>query len=131
MNQNDEVKESVTREQPASPCSQPSYASVLSSSTESLRSLLDKAENVEFAINDDTPCLIYKQQGSNVEKSVPIKVLKGSTPDEEYDLKYIKSCKMVKFARHHETGDPLLSIQNGRCRFPTPIALRTRARLKL
>ena len=97
--------------QPASPCPQPSYASVLGSSTESLRSQLDKAE--KFAINDDT--LIYKQQGSNVEKSVPIKVLKGSTLDEECDLKYIKSCKVVKFAQIHETGDPLLSMQNGRC----------------
>ena len=74
---------------------------------------------------------IYKQQGSSVEKLVPIKLLKeNGAPDEEYDLKYIKSCKAVKFARHHKTGDPVLSIQNGRYRFPTPIALRTRAKLR-
>ena len=84
MNQNDEVlKESTMWEQPASPCPKPLYASVLSSSTESLRSLLDTAENVEFTTNDDTPFPIYKQQGSNIEKSVPIEVLKGGTLDEE------------------------------------------------
>ena len=88
--------------QPASPCPQPSYASVLSShedapATASLRSLLDNAEDVQFAITDDSPCLIYKQQGSNTEKSVPIKVLKKRPSEEEYDLKYIKSCKAIKF----------------------------------
>jgi hypothetical protein len=116
------VKESATQEQPLQ-----SYASALNSSTELLRSLLDEAKNVEFAITDDSPRLIYKQQDSNIEKSVPIKVLKGRAPDEQYDLKYIKSCKVVKFAWHHETGDPLLSLQNGEIQISDPDRLKNKS----
>ena len=41
---------------------------------------------------------------------MPIKVLKVRALAEEYDLKHIKSCKVVKLTWHHETSDPLLSI---------------------
>lgn len=101
------------------------------STTESLKNSLENAEDVQFALTDASPCLIYKQQGSNTEKSVPIKVLKEGSSEEEYDGKYIKACKAINFTWHHETGEPLLSIQNGKCRFLTPIALRTRARINL
>lgn len=123
---------------PVSPCLQPSYASVLSRHEDSypinnrvIKNSLENAEDVQFALTDASPCLIYKQQGSNTEKSGPIKVLKEGSSEEEYDGKYIKACKAIKFTWHHETGEPLLSIQNGKCRFLTPIALRTRARINL
>ena len=114
---------------------QTSYASVLNKevvipSTESLKCLLDEAESVKFVVKDDSPCLVYKKRGSDVDMSAPIKVLNSDSPTEEYDLKYIKSCKDIKFFWNHNTGDPCLSVQNGKFRFPTPIALRTRTRLK-
>ena len=43
------------------------------------------------------------------------------------DIRYLKGCKSVRFFRSAD-GTPSLSLHKGKCRFPTPIALRTRAR---
>ena len=67
------------------------------------------------------------KEDRNEPQWVPVKVMSKSGG--EYDARYLKACRSVKFARDGD-GTPFFSVQYGRCRFPTPIALRTRSRLK-
>ena len=87
-----------------------SYNEVTTPPTESLKCLLDKADDVKFVLKDDSPCLTYRQHGTN--KLVPIRVLDPDSPSsEEFDLEYIKSCKAINFFWSKKTGDPSLSVQ--------------------
>ena len=92
--------------------------------------ILYNAYDVRFEVRDDTPCLLYKEQEE--EKWVPIRVLKdvSDDSDKEYDLDYIRSCKRIRYFKRDKNGDPAVSIHRGKCKFPTPIAFRTRTRLK-
>ena len=85
---------------------------------------------MKFEVRDDTPCLLYKEQEE--EKWVPIRVLKDMSDDsdKEYDLDYIHSCERIRYFKRDKNGDPAVSIHRGKCKFPTPIAYRTRTRLK-
>ena len=100
------------------------------SGVQSLRDILYNAYDVTFEVRNDTPCLLYKEQEE--EKWVPIRVLKDESDDsdEEYDLDYIRSCKLISCFKKDKNGDPAVSIHHGKCKFPTPIAHQTRTRLK-
>ena len=49
--------------------------------------------------------------------------------EDEYDVNYLQHCKKIRFIS--KDGDPAVSVYSGHCRFPTPIACRTRAKLNL
>ena len=100
------------------------------SDVQTLKDILYNAHDVRFEVRDDTPSLLYKEQEE--EKWVPIRVLKNMSvdSDEQYDLDYICSCKRIRYFKRDKNGDPAVSIHRGKCKFPTPIALRTRTRLK-
>ena len=100
------------------------------SDVQTLKDILYNAYDVRFEVRDGTPCLLYKEQEE--EKWVPIRVLKDMSDDsdKEYDLDYIRSCKQIRYFKRDKNGDPAVSIHRGKCKFPTPIAFRTRTRLK-
>ena len=100
------------------------------SDVQTLKDILYNAHDVRFEVRDDTPSLLYKEQEE--EKWVPIRVLKDMSvdSDEEYDLDYIRSCKRICYFKRDKNEDPAVSIHHGKCKFPTPIAFRTRIRLK-
>ena len=81
-----------------------------------------------YEAKEDTPGISFQKEDRNELQWVPVKVTSKSGG--EYDARYFKACQsQVKFARDGD-GTPFFSVQYGRCRFPTPIALRTRSRLK-
>ena len=95
-----------------------------------VQTLKDNAYDVRFEVRDDTPCLLYREQEE--ENRVPIRVIKDMSDDsdKDYDLDYICSCKRIHYFKRDRNGDPAVSIHRGKCKFPTPIAYRTRTRLK-
>ena len=95
-----------------------------------VQTLKDNAYDVRFEVRDDTPRLLYREQEE--ENRVPIRVIKDMSDDsdKDYDLDYICSCKRIHYFKRDRNGDPAVSIHRGKCKFPTPIAYRTRTRLK-
>ena len=92
-----------------------------------LREILEGARNVIYEAKEDTPGISFQKEDRNEPQWVPVKVMSKSGG--EYDARYLKACRSVKFAKDDD-GTPFFSVQYGHCRFPTPIALRIRSRLK-
>ena len=94
-----------------------------------LQEVLEGARKVVYEAKEDIPGVRFQKEDSDGSETkwVPVKVMSSS--GEEYDIKYLKACRSIKFARY-DNGTPFFSVHYGRCRFPTPIALRTRSRLK-
>jgi len=100
------------------------------SDVQTLRDILYNAYDVRFEVRNDTLCLLYKEQEE--ENWVSIRALRDMSvdSDEEYDLDYIHSCKRIHYFKRDKNGNPAVSMYCGKCKFLTPIAYRTHARLK-
>ena len=101
----------------------------------SLKDILKVAHDVTFVMKDDSTRLSYMENGSS--KWIPIRILKpdwnkkaSDSSNAEYDAEFLRSRKMVQYC-WSENGNPFLSIHRGKCKYPTPIAYRTRTRSKL
>ena len=92
-----------------------------------MQEILEGAQNVIYEAKEATPGICFQKEDRNEHQWVPVKVISKSRG--EYDACYLKACRSVKFAKDDD-GTPFFSVQHGRCRFPTPIALRIRSRLK-
>ena len=88
-----------------------------------LQEVLEGADNILYEAKEDIPGIRFQKHGK--ENWVPVRAVLDSIHKD--DIHYLKGCKSVRFFRSTD-GTPSLSLHRGKCRFPTPIALRTRAR---
>ena len=105
-----------------------------------LKHQLEGGEDISFQIRDNLPGLLYTVNGK--ENWTAVRVLKPRVwmdseatasgfddSEDEYNVNYLQHCKKIRF--FSKDGDPAVSVYSGHCRFPTPIACRTRAKLNL
>ena len=88
-----------------------------------LQEMLEGADNILYEAKEDVPGVRFQKHGK--ENWVPVRAVLDSIHKD--DIHYLKGCESVRFFRSAD-GTPSLSLRKGKCRFPTPIALRTRAR---
>ena len=88
-----------------------------------LQEVLEGADNIFYEAKEDIPGVRFQKHGK--ENWVPVRAALDSIHKD--DIHYLKGCRSVRFFRSAD-GTPSLSLHRGKCRFPTPIALRTRAR---
>ena len=88
-----------------------------------LQEVLEGADNILYVAKGDIPGVQFQKHRN--ENWVPVRADLDSIHKD--DIHYLKGCKSIRFFRSAD-GMPSLSLHRGKCRFPTPIALRTRAR---
>ena len=89
----------------------------------SLGEVLQGSRNIVYEAKDDTTGVSFEKNG--VKEWVPIVV---TNYGKELGVKEMERCKKIVYFQS-ENG-PQFSIRKGKCQFPTPIARRTRSRLK-
>ena len=89
----------------------------------SLDEVLQGSRNIFYEAKDEAAGVSFEKNG--VKEWVPIvETRKGK----ELSVKELERCKRIVYFRN-ENG-PHFSIRKGNCQFPTPIAKRTRSRIK-
>ena len=89
----------------------------------SLGEVLQGSRNIVYEAKDDTTGVSFEKNG--VKEWVPIVV---TNYGKELGVKEMERCKKIVYFQN-ENG-PQFSIRKGKCQFPTPVARRTRSRLK-
>ena len=106
----------------------PSIESDVNDPRKSLSGMLEGAADVQYEARGDIPGVRVIRQDEDKEEWIPVVVKEPDDGSEEFDAEYLNGCKHVKFFMS-ESG-PSFSIHCGNLRFPTPVACRTRSRLK-
>ena len=106
----------------------PSIESDVNDPRKSLSGMLEGAADVQYEARGDIPGVRVIRQDEDKEEWIPVVVKEPDDGSEEFDAEYLNGCKRVKFFMS-ESG-PSFSIHCGNLRFPTPVACRTRSRLK-